>query len=269
MTIAPEKPFTMKKLLTLSFFLVFLTQWANAQLGVGLRGGLNFSSTSQELVNGMSRGIGSAPIYGLSLWYDMDLHFSAGMEFNYLTLSETLKYNASFSQDKLTDAATTPLINYLQIPIMGRVTFGEKKYKAFLTFGPYIGVGLSGKWTNGPEPIDNGNYITLTQDYDPAKFKQGDFKRLDLGGIIGFGGQYQVEKSGYIFIEGRIQLGFLDFYNKRTEAQTKGFTQSQSTYLIPSASWRNANISLGYCHTFKLPKKKSSNAVKKAGKQKR
>lgn len=269
MTKALKKPLTMKKLLTLVFFLVFLSQWAVAQLGVGVRGGLNFSSTSQELVNGMSRSLGSAPLYGVSVWYDLDLHFSAGMEFNYITLSETLKYNASFSQDKLTEASTTPNVSYLQIPIMGRVTFGEKKYKAFATFGPYIGVGMKGKWTNGPEARDNGNYITFTQDYDPAKFKQGDFKRFDLGGIIGFGGQYQVEKSGYIFIEGRLQLGFLDFYNKRTDAQTKGFTQKLNTYQIPSASWRNANISIGYCHTFKLPKKKSSNAVKKAGKQKR
>ena len=265
----------MKKLFALPFLLLFLSNVAMAQLGVGARGGLNFSSTSQELVTGMSRSIGSSPFYGLSLWYDLDLHFSGGIEFNYITMKESITYDSSSYPVSTkgarwgNEATITPSITYLQIPILGRVTFGEKKYKAFLTFGPYIGVGLNGKWTNGPEPRENGNYITFTQDYDPVKFKQGDFRRFDLGGIVGFGAQYQVEKSGYIFIEGRLQLGFLDFYNKRTEAQNKGFTQKQNTYQIPSASWRNANISIGYCHTFKLPKKKSSSSVKKAGKQKR
>jgi Outer membrane protein beta-barrel domain len=254
----------------LLFILVLHTSFG--QLGFGLKGGFSGSTTSQELVNGMSRVAGSAPTFGAVITYDLDLHFAGLLEFNYTTLSEGLKYDSSFFPRGVVSAnrfaETTPTINYLQIPIMGRVTFGEKKLKTFLTFGPYLGIGLSGKWKNGPVAGPGGRYITFEGD-QTAAFKTGDFKKIDLGGIVGFGGQYAIGKSGTLFAEARLQLGFLDFYNNLTEEQRLGFTAQDARYLPPSSSWRSANITLGYFHTIKLPKKKSSANVKKAGKQKR
>jgi len=244
------------------------------QLGVGLRGGYGGSSTSQELVNGMKRSIGMNSTFGLMLNYDLDLHFSAAMEFNYMPLSESLEYDSNFSPGapgNKQSVKTTPKIGYLQIPVLGRVTFGDKKYKAVLTFGPYVGIGMNGTWTNGPKPVANGAFILLDSTYENAKFDVGDFKRFDIGGIVGFGGQYQIGKNGNLFIEARIQLGFLDFYNKLTPLQRSGFfaPRNGTGYLPPSGSWRTANVTIGYFHTFKLPKKKASASAKKAGKQKR
>lgn len=263
----------MKKIIFLAVFSCLCISTTFAQLGVGLRVGYGASSTSQELVNGMNRSLGMNPTFGLMLNYDLDLHFSAGMEFNYMPLSESLEYDTNFYPGNAPGASiaykTTPKIGYLQIPVFGRVTFGDKKYKASLTFGPYFGIGMNGTWTNGPNPVGNGSYILMNKNYDKVKFETGDFKKFDMGGIVGLGGQYQVGKSGTLFLEARIQLGFLDFYNKQTAEQIAGFTTKQNEYLKPSGSWRTANISLGYFHTFKLPKKKSSSSVKKAGKQKR
>jgi hypothetical protein len=265
----------MKKYIFLAVFSCFYISTTFAQLGVGLRFGYGASSTSQELVNGMKRTLGTNPTFGLMLNYDLDLHFSAGMEFNYMSLSESLEYGENFypqnapAGSNRVSATTTPKIDYLQIPVLGRVTFGEKKYKATLSFGPYFGLGMKGVWTNGPNAGGNGSYILLNKNYDNVKFEKGDFRKFDLGGIIGGGGQYQIGKSGVLFIEARIQLGFLDFYNEQTKEQRDGFANSQITYLKPVGSWRNANISLGYFHTFKLPKKKTSSTAKKAGKQKR
>jgi hypothetical protein len=261
----------MKKIILLTTLFCISFLGVRAQLGVGLRGGYTFSSTSQELVNGMSRTLGTSNSFGLIVAYDLDLHFSAAMEFNHVTLSEGLKYNASFFPLDTLQAAvtTTPSLSYLQIPILGRVNFGTKKYKAFLSFGPYVGIGLKGNWENGPRSKNKGSWVEFDSTYSDINFGTNELKRFDLGGMVGFGGQYQVEKSGYIFIEARVQLGFLDFYQKRSDFQKGGFTSKTNKYLIPSGSWRFGNISLGYVHTFKLPKKKSSAASKKAGKQKR
>ncbi len=268
-----HKALFMKKFIFLAVFSCFYISTTFAQLGVGLRVGYGASSTSQELVNGMKRSLGMNPTFGLMLNYDLDLHFSAVMEFNYMPLSETLEYDTNFFPGNAPglslEAKSIPKIGYLQIPVLGRVTFGEKKYKAILSFGPYFGFGMKGTWTNGPNPVANGSYILMNRNYENVKFQEGDFRKFDMGGIIGLGGQYQVGKSGTLFLEARIQLGFLDFYNKQTADQVKGFTTSQNKYLKPSGSWRTANICLGYFHTIKLPKKKSSSAVKKAGKQKR
>jgi hypothetical protein len=268
----------MKKILFLAFIFCLPLARSFAQLGVGLRGGYGGSSTSQELVNGMKRSLGFSPTFGLMLNYNLDLHFSAGMEFNYLELSEGLEYDTNFVPGTagrrlgpVEAVKTVPKIGYLQIPFFGRVTFGDKKYKAFLTFGPYIGIGLKGSWTKGPRPVAKGSFILMDSTYQNVKFETGDFRKLDLGGIVGFGGQYDIGKNGVLFIEARLQLGFLDFYNKRTKEQTAGFTAPTEVnkYLTPSGSWRNANVTIGYFHTFKLPKKKTSNTVKKAGKQRR
>jgi hypothetical protein len=68
-------------------------------------------------------------------------------------------------------------------------------------------------------------------------------------------------------------LGFVDIYNDQTDKMRAAFTSKAngSGYLKPSGSWRTANVTIGYYHTFKLPKKKSgsSGPAKKAGKQKK
>ena len=117
----------------------------------------------------MKRTLGTNPTFGLMLNYDLDLHFSAGMEFNYMPLSESLDYDTNFYPGNATGArvstTTTPKIGYLQIPVLGRVTFGEKKYKATLSFGPYFGIGMKGVWTNGPNAVGNGSYILMNKNY--------------------------------------------------------------------------------------------------------
>ena len=256
----------MKKKLLPILFLTLFTFNSFSQIGVGLRAGFGGSSTSQEIVTGMTRTLGTGPNFGLMLNYDFDLHFSAGLELNYVNYMEKLSYSEKFhTHDPFQTPVTTSYsINYLQIPIFGRVTIGEKKYKATLTFGPYIGIGLNGKWENSPRSRNRNSNISLDTNVTAA-FKTGDFNRLDFGGLIGLGGQYQVAKSGIIFIEARFQLGFSNFFNNFNSNVKQGFTGSQ--YQTPGASWRSANITLGYLHTFKIPKKSSGAAVKKAGKQ--
>jgi hypothetical protein len=258
-----------KKYIYLIGFIFFLTN-ASAQIGFGLRGGFGGSNSSQELVTDLTRDIGTAPTFGLMINYDLDLHFSAGLEVNYTTYSETLNYSADFYPGDPANrkpASTSSTISYLQIPFYGRVTLGEKKYKAFISFAPYIGIGLNGEWKNGARPIGAGPAVLLDSTYK-ATFKQGDFKRLDLGGQVGIGGQYTIGKSGTLFIEARLQIGFLDFWNKLTPEQTLGYTSQVNNYLPPGASWRAINVSLGYFHTFKIPKKSTNASVKKAGRQK-
>lgn len=223
----------------------------------------------------MTRKLGTAPTFGLLINYNFDLHFSGGIEFNYQTFSESLSYSSAFGPLKMapdssffgTSRTRKSTLNYLNIPIFGRATFGEKKLKGFITFGAYAGIGLSGKVEGGMQATTR----TLDSNYS-ARFKPGDFKKLDLGGFVGGGFQRQIKENGTLFVEARFMLGFLDFNNDPTQGQRAAYVEPakdrfQNLYLRPSGTWRTANITVGYFHTFKLPKKKSSNTVKKAGKQ--
>ena len=221
----------------------------------------------------MSRKFGYAPTFGLMLNYNLDLHFSAGLEFNYNTFSESLTYSEAFGPQKplapngSQPATRTALINYLNIPFFGRATFGEKKTRWFIMFGPYLAIGLSGKVEGGMQASNR----TLDSNY-VARFQVGDFKKIDVGGLLGGGIQRQIKENGTLFVEARFLLGFIDFNNDPTAGQRAAYVEPEKTggelYLQPSGTWRAANITVGYFHTFKLPKKKSSSGgLKKAGKQ--
>lgn len=270
--LAGTRTLRMKKNIFTSILVLIFTANSFGQIGFGLRGGYCGSLSSQELVNGMDREIGFAPTYGFMINYDLDLHFAVSLEANYITYSEILKYSKDFypyTPDPTEPKAVTTksTASYLQIPLLGRTTFGDKKLKWYLTFGPYLGIGMSGKRENA---MNGTKRLDLTYD---ATFKPGDFKKYDMGGQVGAGFQYTVGKSGFLFIEARMQIGFFDFYNKLTEEQREAYLGSNAQgygYFPPGASWRAAYVSAGYFHTFKLPKKNaSSGGVKKAGKQRK
>jgi hypothetical protein len=255
----------------LAFVIFLFALNANGQIILGVRGGYGLSSTSQEVVKGMDRSIGSSPMMGAIIHYNMDIRFSAGIEVNYYKLSETLNYEGSFSPvaDKQEVISKTQ-ISYLQIPITGRVSIGEKKYRGFLCFGPYIGIGTSGIWNTAPQALGielNGisipRYVIFDKQYG---FESKKINRLDIGGILGGGFEYKLGTTGLIFAEARLQLGFLDIYSL-SSFEERAF-KSNSSYQLPSASWRAVNLSVGYLRTFKLPKLSLNQGVKKAGKQK-
>jgi hypothetical protein len=259
----------------LALFLFLFAFTAKGQIILGLRGGYGLSSTSQEIVKGMKRSIGSSPMMGAIIHYNMDIRFSVGMEVNYYKLSETLNYEASFSPiiTNQQEVVTKTEISYLQIPVTGRVSIGEKKYRGFLCLGPYIGIGTSGSWNTAPEATFaeiNGNKIPKNVIFDPDKggygFDSKKMRRLDIGGIFGGGIEYKLGPTGLIFAEARVQLGFFDIYSL-SSFEERAF-KSNSAYQLPSASWRAVNFSVGYLRTFKLPKLSLNQGVKKAGKQK-
>lgn len=265
----------MNKLFPLLLFITLSASSSFGQLGVGLRGGFGGSASSQELVTGMERKFGTAPTFGLMLNYNLDLHFSGGIEFNYHTFSETQNFSAAFGPqipisydpEGAKTATRKSFVNYLNIPIFGRATFGEKKTKWFISFGPYVGIGLNGKVEGGMKP----SVRRLDSNYT-AKFKPGDYRKFDIGGMLGGGLQRQIKTNGTLFIEARFMLGFVDFNNDPTSRQRDGYVQPPNrggeAYIRPTGTWRSANVTVGYFHTFKLPKKKSSSGgQKKAGKQ--
>lgn len=247
---------------------------ARAQISVGLRGGYGFSATSLELNKGMKREVGTSPNLGLILHYNVDLKFSVGAEVNYYKLAEKISFDAELhpgSKEDKTDVTMGTEVSYIQIPITGRASIGDKKYRAFISLGPYIGLAFDGKWTNAPrvlyfkdlnnQPIPNFPILDTTFSID-----QGLIRKFDIGGLVSTGFEYQFSPTDLAFAEARIQLGFLDNYLLGSDAR-RAF--ANSNYIFPSASWRAVNFSLGYIRKFKLPKFSSNSDTKRAGKQKK
>ena len=77
-------------------------------------------------------------------------------------------------------------INYLDIPLTGKASFDIADTKVYGLFGPYIGMGLSGKLKF--EEIDFGETHTGEDNIDWGSDKElSDMKRLDFGITVGVG----------------------------------------------------------------------------------
>lgn len=86
-------------------------------------------------------------------------------------------------------------LTYLDIPLTGKTFIDIRGIKAYGIFGPYIGIGLSGK-----EKFDNTYEGETETDENKIKWgsdeEESDFKRLDYGVIIGAGVELNVIQIG-------------------------------------------------------------------------
>lgn len=80
---------------------------------------------------------------------------------------------------------------YIDIPLTAKATFDVGNYQVFGVFGPYIGMGLSGK--NKTEVTSMGATTNDDMDIEWGEGDDKDLKRLDAGLIFGAG----VERSAY------------------------------------------------------------------------
>lgn len=77
-------------------------------------------------------------------------------------------------------------LNYLDIPLTGKASFDIESVKVYGVFGPYVGIGISGKSKfentyEGETEIDD-DIVVWGSDKE-----ESDFKRLDFGLTVGAG----------------------------------------------------------------------------------
>jgi hypothetical protein len=80
---------------------------------------------------------------------------------------------------------------YIDIPLPAKATYEVGNYQVYGLFGPYVGMGLSGK--NKSESTILGATTNDDQDIQWGEGNDQDLKRLDIGLIFGAG----VERSAY------------------------------------------------------------------------
>lgn len=144
-------------------------------------------------------------------------------------------YTSKYAESEMSDSYTTTL-NYLEIPVLARVSFG----KFYAATGTYIGFGVGGKYKG------SNTYLGHTEQHE-GKVKFGGepdnyagsnayVNALDLGIQIGAG-----VKVSVIVIDLRFGLGLTDLIDKR-DLNTQTLNRSlQLTVGIPvrNVEWRH------------------------------
>lgn len=162
------------------------------QMGFGLKAGANYSA----LIIGI-------PIQQMSA----DIEPGFGLVFNYIdkkTVGIQLELNyvsKSWEENPIGDATFNARLNYIEIPILTTLHFGNK-FKFIVNFGPYLAILLN---EESNHTVDEASfYFPYYENRNP---RQGDF------GMTGGGGLRFQNKLGIFQLEARYSFGFQNIYD--------------------------------------------------------
>jgi len=197
-------------ILIITLLVVIITN-ANSQSYFGFKAGLN--ATRVSYVNEVYKEYyrpGVKPGYtgGLVVFLEHKNKFGLYTEFLY---SMKGKYVESDANDYVSNSAT---YNYIDVPILFRVKFNQKKAGWYLQFGPEFNYWLGGKGTfkvyepdrdtytnydykvNFGEPIYESDYLNTT-----------DENRLQLGICASAGMTWEMKNANYLALDLRFSMG--------------------------------------------------------------
>ncbi len=212
----------MKKiLLLLSSFLAFGAA-GHAQVLVIPKGGLTLSTI--HLPNNSGFAFGQENVSSLR-------GFAAGVGFQipvagdgFLSVQPELLYlQKGYQVDATTDEGSlrlTDSFNYLEVPVLGKISFGSQRVKLYVNAGPSVGYALNGRFTQkisgGLLAFDNAGKNIFGEEPDNSI---GDdeylspryFNRVDVG--VQFGGGIGLAVGpGAVLLDARYGLGLTNFF---------------------------------------------------------
>jgi hypothetical protein len=160
---------------------VLTTSYAQAQISLGVRAGLNVTNIDNELVDNQSK-LG----FQAGVIAEKPLGEKFATQIGLLFATQGCKNDLSES---------TTNLNYLQLRLNPMFKPDIGRMKLILTVGPYLGYALSGK--EADQKISFGS-------------NEAQWKRLDFGGGLGAGLQFDNIQVGLAYNRGLINLSHAD-----------------------------------------------------------
>lgn len=175
------------KLLIFVFFIVLTTN-LNAQLGIGLKGGVDFNSITRSNAGRIDESYhGKKGLdYGLIVRYQVNDWFAMRANVEMLSRSHSMKRNLNFVNEIYTDTKN----NYLTLPVMADFTFGGTKLRGHFLMGGFVGYWLSSN--------RSGKAIGMSvdvMDFDEKMEFNQEHNRIAAGLVGGPGLSYDISKS--------------------------------------------------------------------------
>lgn len=122
-------------------------------------------------------------------------------------------------------------LNYLDIPVLGRYTFGGDDLKFYVNAGPAIGIGLSGKSTLEAPGINFNSNVNFGTEPDNNTGNETYVRRIDFGIQSGAGVLYPVG-PGSLNLDLRYSLGLANVDSKPSDVKHRMFVVSLG-YQLP------------------------------------
>ena len=147
--------------------------------------------------------VGAVVNFGMSNW------FSVQPEFLYSQKGYEVIGQIS-ADEPVEDTYMKLRMNYLEVPVLAKLSFGGEKLRAFLTAGPSVGYWVSGKSEWAYFGHEGKKDYAFREDYKNG-IKEN---RLDIGANVGVGVAYDLG-AGALNLDVRYGLGLSDIYKDR------------------------------------------------------
>ena len=179
------------KLFILVLFIALATN-ASAQLGIGLKGGLDFNSVTRSNSGRIDETYHAknGADFGLILSYQVNDWFAMRANVEMLSRSHTMKRNLNVVKDIYTDYNN----KYLTVPVMADFTFGGAKVRGHFLMGAYASYWMSA----------NVSGITFDTDFNSIAFDEkmefNEYHNRFVAGIVA-GPGLSIELSDKVIME--------------------------------------------------------------------
>jgi hypothetical protein len=229
----------MKTTVLLLLSWVTLCRVAQAQMSIIPKAGVTFSSIdfNEDPIDGKKTKTGLVIGAGLNLPVVEDF-FSIQPELLYI--QKGMAYEGTLTDPDVGnfDYELNQTINYLEIPVLAKISFGGDAFKAYVNAGPSLGLGLGGKssikFAFGNQTEEEDEDVKFGSD-DDADYDN----RIELGAQFGGGIGYKIG-PGALLLDIRYGLGLSNLY-KADDDMSSDEAKSKNRVIA---------ISLGYAIPF-------------------
>lgn len=182
------------------FVLTFMFIAINGNLSAQklyVKGGLNFSNMLFKADDEtLSDDFKSRTAYHVGLAAEFPISKIYSFETGLLLSAKGFKMSEGDFESKMN-------LTYLDIPLTAKATFDVGSVKVFGLFGPYVGIGLSGK---SKFTENDGENETIEKDVNWGSDDDSDMKRLDFGLTAGAGIEIKAFQIGLNYSLGLANL---------------------------------------------------------------
>lgn len=190
--------------------------------------GMTIAKTNASAVGPVEQKFKIGFTFGAGVEFKINSFFAFQPELNFVQKGFRVKYSET-DQGSTLKVDNRTAINYLEIPALMRIYFGNSSTKYFVMAGPALGVGIGGKAKTKVEADLFGTDFSVTvkskvkfgdppDNYNPEEDREFYIdNRIDVGLYIGFG----VFIKDKIFIEARYNHGLSPLMDEDEDSKNR------------------------------------------------
>lgn len=184
-----------------------------AQLSLGLRGGLNvanvYTTEGLDRLTSDFKYINGPTIAGV-LEYGVNDNFALQTELAYTRKGFQTNVGTDinlFNVPLPVGVTAESRFNYLELPVLAKVKFGNELMKGYVMAGPSVGYATSGRLITRANALLEFKISDTDLNLDAI-----DYQRIEVGATAGAGISFNTS-IGQIFADARYNRGFTELYN--------------------------------------------------------